>query len=45
MELSLGLLFRALGVLAAGYIVKFFVRLYQVRTKVHAVSKEHGVVR
>ncbi|TIC99731.1 P450 monooxygenase AflN [Colletotrichum higginsianum] len=43
MELSLGLLLRALGVLAAGYVVKFFVRLYQVRTKVRAVSKEHGV--
>ncbi|KAJ0166273.1 putative monooxygenase [Colletotrichum tanaceti] len=41
--MSLGLVFRALGVLATGYIVKFFVRLYQVRTKVRAVSKEHGV--
>ncbi|TQN68636.1 Cytochrome P450 monooxygenase aflN [Colletotrichum shisoi] len=44
MEPSLGLLFRALGILAAGYIVKFFVLLYQVRTKVRAVSKEHGVI-
>ncbi|KAK1466637.1 hypothetical protein CCUS01_07247 [Colletotrichum cuscutae] len=43
MGLNVVLLAQALGALAAFYVAKFVVRLVQVRSRVRAVSKDHGV--
>ncbi|KAF6831294.1 hypothetical protein CPLU01_06851 [Colletotrichum plurivorum] len=42
-ELSWGLGFRALGIIALYYVCKFFIRLYQVRTNIRKISEKHGV--